>query len=366
MSDDEETRNQENDDPELPENKDGENEPDAEEGNITNQEPEAVTPRGEPTATRRITQTPVWMKGYVTGEGNLFVIDGEDVMAMYTASEDPDNFDEAVQHEKWREAMELEIKSIEENNTWEVVDLPEEAKVIGVKWIFKTKYNEKGEVDKFKARLVAKGYHQRLGVDFHEVFAPVARWDTIRTLLAKAAEKEWKVFQLDVKSAFLQGDLNEDVYIEQPRGFELKEDGDKVYKLRKALYGLRQAPRAWYSRLEGYFAKEGFKKCYCEHTLFIKTEKEQVLIVSVYVDDLIYTGNSETLLKHFKISMMKEFAMTDLGMMKYFLGVEVTQDEHGIFISQQKYAVEILDKFGMESCNSVRNTIVPGQKLSKE
>jgi len=213
---------------------------------------------------------------------------------------------------------------------------------------------------------VAKGYHQRQGIDFEEVFAPVARWDTIRTLLAKAAQKGWKVFQLDVKSAFLHGELNEDVYIEQPQGFEVEGEEEKVYKLRKALYGLRQAPRAWYSRIESYFAKEGFKKCYCEHTLFVKAERGGVLIVSVYVDDLIYTGNSDSMLADFKASMTKEFAMTDLGLMKYFLGVEVIQDDKGIFIKQQKYAAEILERFGMERCNSVKNPIVPGNKLSKE
>lgn len=169
------------------------------------------------------------------------------------------------------------------------MELPEGVKVIGLKWIFKTKFNEKGEIDKFKARLVAKGYHQRYGVDFHEVFAPVAKWDTIRMIFALAAEKEWVVFQLDVKSAFLHGDLEEDVFVEQPKGFEVEEESSKVFKLKKALYGLKQAPRAWYSRIEGYFVREGFGKCYCEHTLFVKKEGSDVLIVSVYVDDLIYT-----------------------------------------------------------------------------
>lgn len=262
--------------------------------------------------------------------------------------------------------MEAEIKAIEENNTWELVKLPEEARVIGVKWIYKTKLNEKGEVDKFKARLVAKGYHQTEGIDFHEVFAPVARWDTIRSLLAVAALRGWVVFQLDVKSAFLHGELKEEVFVEQPTGFEIKGEENKVYKLNKALYGLKQAPRAWYSKIDGYFVKNGFKKCYCEHTLFVKIKGDNIIIVSIYVDDLIYMGNNTGMLEEFKETMKKEFAMTDLGVMKYFLGVEVVQDEAGIFICQKKYAEEILTKFGMETCNSVRNPIVPGQKLTKE
>lgn len=194
--------------------------------------------------------------------------------------------------------METEITSIEENNNWELVDLPEGAKVIGVKWIFKTKLNEIGEIDKFKAKLVAKGYHQKHGVDFHKVFAPVARWDTIRLILAIAAKRAWEVFQLDVKSAFLHGELKEDVFVEQPKGFEVPNESNKIYKLKKALYGLKQVPRAWYSRIEGYFVREGFGKCYCVHTLFVKKDGESILIVSLYVDDLVY----ETQVKCLKIS----------------------------------------------------------------
>lgn len=214
---------------------------------------------------------------------------------MVIAPEDPDCFEEAIQQEVWRKAIEAEISSIEENNTWELIDLPEGAKVIGLKWIFKTKLNENGEIDKFKARLVAKGYHQKQGVGFHEVFAPVARWDTIRVILALAAKRAWKIFQLDVKSAFLHGELREDIFMEQPKGFEVEEESNKVYKLKKALYELKQAPRAWYSRIEGYFVKEGFQKCYCEHTLLVKKEEGNIMIVSLYVDDLIYTGKIQYL-----------------------------------------------------------------------
>lgn len=296
----------------------------------------------------------------------LFMEEEEDLMVLVTEIGDPERFEEAVQHDKWKLAMEAEMNSIEENNTWELVELPEGSKVIGVKWVFKTKLNEKGAVDKHKARLVAKGFHQTHGVDFYEVFAPVARWDTIRLLLSVAAKRGWCVYQLDVKSAFLHGELKEDVYVEQPKGFEVENEERKVYKLNKALYGLRQAPRAWYNRIEGYFEKEGFKKCYCEHTLFVKIEGSNVLIVSVYVDDVIYTSNSETMREAFKESMKLEFAMSDLGKMKYFLGVEVIQDQEGIFINQKKYASEVLKRFGMEHCNSVRNPTVQGCKLTKE
>ena len=314
----------------------------------------------------RSKRAPVWMKDYVAGHTSFFIEEEDEIIVFFTASHDPESFEEAAREERWREAMIAEIKSIEENETWELVELPAGAKVIGVKWVFKTKLNESGEVDKYKARLVAKGYHQRQGVDFQEVFAPVARCDTIRAILALAAQRSWKVLQLDVKSSFLNGELNEDVYIAQSKGFEEREATRKVYKLNKALYGLKQAPRAWYNRIEGYFMREGFEKCYFEHTLFVKKKEGGILIISLYVDDLIYTGNSDSMLEGFKKSMMEEFAMTDLGRMRFFLGVEVVQDNRGIFINQHKYAEEILKRFGMEECNPVRNPMVPGQKLTKE
>jgi len=183
---------------------------------------------------------------------------------------DPTNFESAVKEAKWKKAMDAEIEAIERNDTWELTDLPEGHKAIGVKWAFKTKLKENGEVDKHKARLVDKGYKQEYGVDYIEVFAPVARYDTIRLVVALAVQNSWYIFQLDVKSAFLHGNLEEEVYVEQPPGYIKIDNENKVYKLKKALCGLRQAPRAWYSRIEAYFLKTGFQKCPYEHTLFVK------------------------------------------------------------------------------------------------
>jgi len=227
-----------------------------------------------------------------------------------------------------------------------------------VKWIFKTKLNELGEVDKYKARLVAKGYSQQYGVDYAEIFAPVARLDTIRMVLSFAAQQRWLIYQLDVKSAFLHGKVNEEVFVDQPPGYEQKGEETKVYQLKKALYGLKQAPRAWYSCIESYFSKEGFTKCPYEHTLFIKTAVGgKILIICLYVDDLIFTGNDEVMFDQFKKSMMAEFNM---------IGIEVLQKEDGIFIRQRKYDHEILERFHMGQCNSVKNPIVPGFKLLRD
>ena len=154
--------------------------------------------------------------------------------------------------------MDLEMEAINRNDTWELMKL------------LKTKFNENGEVDKYKARLVAKGYTQQHGIDYTEVFAPVARMETIRLVVARAAQRSWSIYQLDVKSAFLYGDLNEEVIVEQPCRYVQKGHEQKVYMLKKTVYGLKQAPRAWYSRIEAYFMKEGFEKCDYEHTLFIE------------------------------------------------------------------------------------------------
>lgn len=245
--------------------------------------------------------------------------------------------------------------------------MPAGAKKIGVKWVYKTKFNENGEVEKYKARLVTKGYAQEYGIDYEEVYAPVLRMDTVRMFLALATQRIWTVFQLDVKSAFLHGNLKEDVYVEQPRGYEVKNELHKVYKLIKTLYGLRQSPRTWFVRLEEYFIKEGFEKCNSEHTLFTKTsETGNLLAVSVYVDDLIYAGDDENMVAEFKKSMMNEFYMSDLGKMRLFLGIEVLQLSDGIFIGQRRYVLDVLKKFGMEHCNAVQNPVVPGFKLFRD
>ena len=314
----------------------------------------------------RTRRTPGYLADYVTGEGE----DEEEslsVMLLMTMTEnDPVKFDEAVKDKVWREAMKNEIESIEKNNTWELTILPAGFTPIGVKWVYKTKLNEDGKVDKYKARLVAKGYAHCYGIDYTEVFAPVARLDTIRTILAVAAQSNWKIFQLDVKSAFLHGELKENVYVRQPEGFIKKGEEEKVYKLKKALYGLKQAPRAWYNRIEGYFLDEEFDRCPIEHTLFTKKKGGKILIVSLYVDDLIFTGNDRAMCDEFKKSMMMEFEMSDLGKMKHFLGVEVKQSVNGIFVCQKRYAREVLARFGMEESNAVRNPIVPGTKLTKD
>jgi len=236
---------------------------------------------------RRNRREPVWMIDYEKGEG---LSDDADLNVMMVTGDDPISFEEAIKRQKWRDAMMKEMKSIEKNQTWELTYFPRGMKPIGVKWIFKTKFKENEEIDKFKARLVAKGYAQQYGLDYTEVFALVARRDTIRIILATTVQYGWTIFQLDMKSVFLHGELKEDIYVQQPTGFVKKEEEDKVYKLKKALYGLKLSPRAWYNKIEAYFVGNGFDRCLCEYILFTKSKEEgKILIVSLYVDDLIYT-----------------------------------------------------------------------------
>ncbi|KAM2091058.1 hypothetical protein ACFX1T_029593 [Malus domestica] len=279
---------------------------------------------------------------------------------------EPESYEDAAKDDSWRSAMKTELDMIEKNNTWQLVERPYDKPVIGVKWVYKTKLNLDGTVQKNKARLVAKGYSQKPGIDYNETFAPVARLDTIRTLIALAAQKKWNLYQLDVKSAFLNGVLKEEVYVEQPQGFVKESEETKVYKLNKALYGLKQAPRAWYDEINAYFNSAGFEKSSSEATLYVKTSKDSgIIIVSLYVDDIVYTGSSPQMLEEFRNGMMKHYEMTDLGLLHHFLGMGVLQTENNIFIHQKKYAQKLIEKFGLKECKSVATPLATNERLSK-
>jgi hypothetical protein len=196
--------------------------------------------------------------------------------------------------------MREEMDSIISNKTWSLCDLPKGHKYIGLKWVYKLKRDSSGVVVKHKARLVAKGYVQKHGIDFDEVFAPVARLDTVRLLLALGAQEGWEIHHMDVKSAFLNGELEEVVYVAQPTGFVAKGEEQKVLRLHKALYGLRQAPRAWNAKLDKTLVSLGFNKCPSEPALYKREKNGEALLVGVYVDDLVITGKSAAGILAFK------------------------------------------------------------------
>nr|GEZ01937.1 ribonuclease H-like domain, reverse transcriptase, RNA-dependent DNA polymerase [Tanacetum cinerariifolium] len=247
----------------------------------------------------------------------------------------------------------------------EITTLPKGHKAIGLKWVFKTKRDVNENIIKHKARLVAKGYIQEHGIDFEKVFAPVARMETIRLLLTIAANNKWKVHHLDVKSAFLHGDLKKEVYVTQPEGSVEKQDQGKVYRLIKALYGLRQAPRAWNIKLDNTLKSLGFKKCALEQAIYTKTSKDSTLLIGVYVDDLIITGTPKKEIDEFKAQMEEKFEMSNLRLLAYYLGIEVTQTNGDISIKQSAYAKKILKEAGIIDCNETLIPMDPGTRLTK-
>ncbi|KAI3692839.1 hypothetical protein L6452_32663 [Arctium lappa] len=238
-------------------------------------------------------------------------------------------------------------------------------------WIFAMQdelqeFDEDGIIIRNKARLVAKGYCQEEGIDYDETFAPVARLEAIRIFLAYATHKGFKVYQMDVKSAFLHGKLNEEVYVQQPPGFESTEYPNHVYYLDKALYGLKQAPRAWYETLSTFLINNGFKKGTIDTTLFIKRYKNEMLLVQIYVDDIIFGSTNQKYCDKFSELMKSEFEMSLMGELTFFLGLQVKQTSEGTFISQSKYVSEILQEYKLNDSTSMRTPLSTGVKLDSD
>jgi len=255
---------------------------------------------------------------------------------------------------------------MEKNKTWELVQLPAGHRPISLKWVYKLKKDEKGMVTRHKARLVARGFVQQEGIDFEDAFVPVARMESVRVLLALAAQEGWMVHHMDVKSAFLNGDLKEEVYVRQPPGFAVAGEEGKVYRLRKALYGLRQAPRAWNAKLDTTLKKMGFTQSAHEAAVYRRGSGRTVLLVGVYVDDLIITGADQGEVENFKAAMKEHFDMSDLGLLCFYLGVEVRQDAEGIVLRQARYAERILELGGMAGCNPAATPMEEKLRLSRE
>ncbi|GKA20657.1 retrovirus-related pol polyprotein from transposon TNT 1-94 [Tanacetum coccineum] len=253
--------------------------------------------------------------------------DGEICMFALTVSQtEPKNIKEAMADSAWIKSMQEELHH---------------------------KRDEENTVTRNKSHLVAKGYAQKEGIDFDESFAPVARLEAVRLFIAYAAHKSFTMYQMDVKTTFLYGPLKEEVYVNQPDGFVDPYHPDKVYRLKKALYGLKQAPRAWYDELSNFLVSNGFSKGSIDPTLFITKHREDILLVQIYVDDIIFGSTNPNLSKRFGKLMHSKFDMSMMGELKFFLGIQIHQSPYGIFINQAKYAQEILKKHGMTSCDSI-------------
>jgi hypothetical protein len=254
-------------------------------------------------------------------------------LAMVTSitNAEPETFVQVVDQQVWQEAMLEEYDSIMCNDVWEVVSRPEGKSIVTSRWLYKTKYVADGSIEKHKARFVACGFSQVERVDYDETFAPVARYTSIRNIIAIAAEMGWRIHQMNVKTDFLNGFIEEEVYIEQRQGFEVCERESHVCIMRKALYGMKQSPKAWYSHINSYLLQMGFEKSDVDPNLSYIIRDEDMFILILYVDNLFITGVKH-LISECKRGLASEFEMSGIRLMHYFLGTEVWQEEGHIFL----------------------------------
>lgn len=284
----------------------------------------------------------------------------------------PTDLDEAyasLQSEQWKQAVGEEMSALLCNNTWELVELPANRKAIPCKWVFKVKQDSQGNVERFKARLVAKGFAQRHGTDYNEIYAPVSKHVTVRTCLAYAALRDMEIRQIDIKTAFLNGDLEEEIYMKQPPGFH--EGGPNVVcKLQKSLYGLKQAPRAWYLKLSEVLTSLGFSPSQADAALFMKGSGAERVYLLAYVDDcLIFAPKGKTAVLDQVVSSLKAaFDMRDLGEASTFLGIDIARDRSTgtLSMSQSGYINQLLEKYGMLDANPRCFPLDPGIRLQRK
>jgi histone deacetylase 1/2 len=277
---------------------------------------------------------------------------------------EPRHYQAALGIPHWRAAMDLEIKALRDNGTWQLVSPRSGLNVIDSKWVFKVKRHADGSIERYKARLVAKGFKQRYGLDYEDTFSPVVKPTTIRLLLSLAVTRGWSLRQLDVQNAFLHGVLEEEVYMRQPPGFVDPDRPQHLCRLVKALYGLKQAPRAWYARLGSALRAHGFVPSTADTSLFILQRPEITMYILVYVDDIILVSSSVAATNRLVLALSSDFAVKDLGKLHYFLGLEVTYPQDGLALSQQKYSQDLLRRAGMLECKAATTPMSSTETIS--
>jgi hypothetical protein len=289
--------------------------------------------------------------------------------ALSITDDDPRTVREAVNSEDsklWKKAMVEEMDALDKNEAWDIVELPAGRKYVGRKWLFKKKFNAQGKVEKYKARLVAKGYSQVEGIDFGEIFSPVAKLTSIRFILSIVVAFDLEVEQMDVKTTFLHGDLEEEIYMKQPEGFVVKGKKELVCKLKKSLYGLKQSPRMWYQKFDTYILGLGFVRSRVDHYVYSKQVGNHFIYVVLYVDDMLLVGNNMDVIKEVKSQLSSKFDMKDLGVANFILGMEIKRDRANmkLWLNQRKYVEMILQRFNMHGSKSVKVPIPIGVNLS--
>nr|KAJ0190060.1 hypothetical protein LSAT_V11C800416990 [Lactuca sativa] len=275
----------------------------------------------------------------------------------------PDKVHTTLQDADWIKAMQEEVNEFERHKVWTLVPRPSGKTITGTRWVYRNKVDKDGIITCNKARLVAQGFTQIESIDYRETFAPVARIEAIRLFLAYASYMNFIVYQMDVKTAFLHGVLEEEVFLNQPPGFVDKDHPDYVYRLDKAVYGLKQAPRAWYETLTSYLLENGYRRGAIDNTLFIKNKGSDMVLVQIYVDDIIFGSPNETLSKEFAEIMSQRFEMSMMGKMTFFLGLEVQQQKTGISICQSKYISDLLVKYSLSDYKPASTPVSKTDKI---
>jgi hypothetical protein len=290
--------------------------------------------------------------------------------AFSTSTVEPKSMKEAKKRDDWplwHEAAQKEYTQMLSHNTWELVPLPKGRKPVGSKWVFKVKENSDGSIERYKARIVAQGFSQKPHLDYTETFAPVAKFSSLRTLLAISAIEDLELHHMDVSSAFLNGDLNEDIYMTQPEGFVEPGKEHLVCQLKKSLYGLKQSPRQWYQKLHETFLDLGFKRCPSDNSIWVWSKDKVKVIIPVYVDDITLACNDLGVLNKVKLELQTKFEMRDLGELSYILGLEVHRNcsQHKIWLSQRKHTSDILHRFNHQHSRPLLTPLDPDITLSK-
>ena len=294
---------------------------------------------------------------------------GEWVNVVDSMLSEPSTVKDALsceESEKWQSAMSNEIDSLQKNDVWDLVPLPQGRKTVGSKWIYKKKVDADGNVARYKARLVAQGFTQKHGIDYDETFSPVVRFESIRTVIALASKNGLSLHQMDVQTAFLNGELEEDIYMRQPDGFIEKGKENFVCKLKRSLYGLKQSARCWNTALHNQLKQMGFSQCASDPCIYLlRDSKDGLFVLAVYVDDLILGGMNIEIISVVKKSLSARFAVTDMGELHHFLGVKIVQLEGQIWIGQPSYSKDLLVRFRLEESKPTATPMDVGCKLMK-
>ena len=263
--------------------------------------------------------------------------------------------------------MHDEMASMYHNGVWDLVELPDGCRPIGCKWVFKTKRDARGQVERYKARLVAKGFSQREGIDYTETYSPVSTKDSFRIIMALVAHFNLELHQMDVKTAFLNGSLSEDVYMVQPDGFVETGTENMVCKLKRSIYGLKQASRQWYLKFHDIVTSYGFQENAVDQCIYLRVSGSKYIILGLYVDDILLAANDTNLLLETKQMLSCSFDMKDLGEAHYVLGIEILRDRSRriLGLSQKTYIDRILQRFNLQSCAPGKAPISKGDKISK-